>query len=252
MQDFALSIVIWNVIAALLALSIQVFRIAKVNWRWLLLGLAVFSIHVFFSRYDLISLFGHQISPVAQRMNLDGKFLGLVIALIAIVLACKSSSHINRQNLGLTLKQNEGSLVPSLLMSVGVIGVAVALHIVMGKAGSDAASSFELISYPILAGLDEELIYRGLLMTLFVLAFNGRSVRFFGADLTYGGMLALVLYAVIHGVRIDNGGLSLAVFGVGLTFFYGAVFLWVRERSGSLLLPVLAHNLVNTVGWILP
>lgn len=252
MQDFALSIIIWNLIAAVLVLAIQVFHIAKIDWRWLLIGLGVFSVHVFFSRYDLLSQMGYQLSPLALKMNLDGKILGLIVALIAIVLACRLSPYINRQTLGLTLKQHEGSLASSLLLCLVAIGVSVALHMLTGKSGAEQAQGLELMAYPLLAGLDEELIYRGLLMTLFVLAMSQAGVQFFGARLTYGGLLALVLYAVIHGIRIRNGGLSLSVFGIGLTFFYGFIFLWIREKTGSLFLPIVIHNLVNTVSWLLP
>ena len=31
------------------------------------------------------------------------------------------------------------------------------------------------------------------------------------------------------------------------TCLYGLVFLWLRERTGSLIFPLLAHNLVNVV-----
>ena len=31
------------------------------------------------------------------------------------------------------------------------------------------------------------------------------------------------------------------------TCLYGLVFLWLRERTGSLIFPILAHNLVNVV-----
>ena len=31
------------------------------------------------------------------------------------------------------------------------------------------------------------------------------------------------------------------------TCLYGLVFLWLRERTGSLIFPILAHNLANVV-----
>jgi len=36
-------------------------------------------------------------------------------------------------------------------------------------------------------------------------------------------------------------------FSFGYTGFVGAGLLWMRQRTGSLLLPVLTHNIVNTL-----
>ena len=68
-----------------------------------------------------------------------------------------------------------------------------------------------------------------------------------GTAVRVGGIIALVLFALVHGLRISDGAPVLSVPGIGLTFLFGCVFLWLRERTGSLLFPVISHSLANVV-----
>lgn len=250
MQGLLLSIFLWNILILILLVGISTLRIVQVNWKWLILGLIVFSVYVFINKADFYPLFGVDISTAAKQLNIDGKWAGLVVALLAIALVCRYSQAVTLNEIGLTLKQRQGSLLPSLIATGVAVVVAFALGL-LAKSGDTGNSWLVSLSYPVVAGLDEELIYRGVLLALFGLAVGKAGFGLLGAQVTLGGLIALVLFAVIHGIKIKNGALSVSVFGVGLTFFYGFIFLWIRERTGSLLLPVLAHNLVNTIGWII-
>jgi len=253
MQDILLSIILWNAIVITLILILRLARVSQINGSWLLLALGVFTVYVLINKLDLYQSLGFDISAAAKQLNLDGKILGLIAAVILMMIICSRRTVVSFQSIGFTLRQAHGSLVPSLLLiSVG-IGVTVLLELITkggGGAGSQGSTSLTA-AYAIFAGLDEEIIYRGLLLVLFGLAVGKASIAFFGTRLTIGGLLALVLFAIIHGIKIKNGGLAVSIFGVGLTAFYGFIFLWVREKTGSLLLPVLSHNLINTIAWIL-
>ena len=250
MLSLVLSILLWNMLILILLIGISALRVAQVNWKWPILGLIVFSVCVFVNKTDLYPLSGIDISAAAKQLNIDGKWAGLVVALLATALVCRYSKAVTRHDIGLTLRQEQGSLLPSLLATGVALVVAIALGL-LAKSGDADNSWLVSLSYPIVAGLDEELIYRGLLLALFGVAVSKVGFGLLGAKVTLGGLIALVLFAVIHGIRIKNGDLSVSVFGVGLTFFYGFIFLWIRERTGSLLLPIISHNLINTISWMM-
>ena len=57
-----------------------------------------------------------------------------------------------------------------------------------------------------------------------------------------------VSFDLLHGVTIDAGDIDVdmtIILGTGLM---GFVLTWMRERTGSLVIPVLFHNVSNVAG----
>ena len=90
---------------------------------------------------------------------------------------------------------------------------------------------FLLVSFP------EEWFFRGYLQGRFNQVF-GRPKKFLGAPLGWGWFLASLLFALAHfTIRAQPERL--------LVFFPALVFGWLREKTNSLLAPVLFHFLSN-------
>ncbi len=89
----------------------------------------------------------------------------------------------------------------------------------------------------LVVALPEELFYRGWMQTSWARAAPGPARRVLGADLRRGFLATQVLFAAGHLV-------SLQPWRIG-TFFPGLLFGWLRERSGGLAAPVVAHALSN-------
>ncbi len=66
-----------------------------------------------------------------------------------------------------------------------------------------------------------------------------------GREVGWGGVLATVAFGLIHALFVGSDGVSFDL--VAFTVTGGPAFLrlWFRERTGSLALPVLAHNVAN-------
>ena len=95
-------------------------------------------------------------------------------------------------------------------------------------------------------GLDEEIFYRGIGLALMNRAF-GKSRGLFGAKIGWGLIIISVLFGLVHGVYLtEQMKLKIDLFSGLLTTFSGFLLGWLRERSGSLVLPIAAHNLGNT------
>lgn len=98
-------------------------------------------------------------------------------------------------------------------------------------------------------GLAEELFSRGVLLGLLSRVFP-RTLPLFGARTSWGGVVSVVLFVLGH-VFNFAGPLALRPsihfspeMVVGITAF-GTLFLWVRERSGSVWAAIAAHNVGN-------
>jgi len=89
----------------------------------------------------------------------------------------------------------------------------------------------------LVVALPEELFYRGWLQTSLARLAPGRGVRVLGARLGSGFLLTQALFAAGHLVRLQPWRLG--------TFFPGLLFGWLRERTGGLAAPVVAHALSN-------
>lgn len=95
-------------------------------------------------------------------------------------------------------------------------------------------------------GLDEEIFYRGIGLALLNRAF-GKNQNLFGAKIGWGLIIISLLFGLSHGVDLtEQMRLKIDLFSVFLTAFSGFLLGWLRERSGSLVLPIAAHNLGNT------
>ena len=97
-------------------------------------------------------------------------------------------------------------------------------------------------------GLDEELFFRGLFLAVLGAAVPSGGVNLFGARITVAGLLVTLLFGLGHGVGIEDGKPFVSWIFIAVTAWFGFGLLWVRERTGSVLLPLLGHNLINFSG----
>jgi uncharacterized protein len=93
-------------------------------------------------------------------------------------------------------------------------------------------------------GIEEELFYRGVLLLTLDEAFRARR-RLLGIEIGWGGVLSCVAFGLIHAMAYRDGAVSFEWAAFLMTGAPALVLLWLRERTGSLLAPVLAHNVVN-------
>ncbi|GAB4477184.1 MAG: hypothetical protein OHK0044_23500 [Burkholderiaceae bacterium] len=84
-------------------------------------------------------------------------------------------------------------------------------------------------------GLAEEIAFRGVLLALADRAFAARAT-IGGAPIGWGGAIVTASFFAAHGVAL---GTALGVLPAAL------LYLWLRARTGSLVLPVVVHNAWN-------
>ncbi|MFT6305099.1 MAG: membrane protease YdiL (CAAX protease family) [Halioglobus sp.] len=251
MLDLLLSVALWSLLLLGLAFCAHILKLSEIRLGWLVIAVLVFAVYIFLVKTDVALLAGIGFSDASLKLNIDGKLIGSCVAVIAaLLLVGLSRGRITAQGMGLTWRQNEGSSRLAIIATVLFVVFAAVVDRVIGKSGVPAFDAMTML-YPLVAGLDEELMYRGVLMALLCAALPGTAVTIAGVRFSMGGLVALLLFSIIHGVKIKNGLPSISPPGMILTLVYGGVFLWLREKTGSLVWPTVAHNLGNTVGWLL-
>lgn len=166
----------------------------------------------------------------------SGKLYSIVLML---GLAYLVRDILPRSGIGLCVRQAAGSVWPSLAVITILIAWSLWIGFNAPKGPFDIETLFYLATMP---GLNEELTYRGLLLGIANKLFPGRW-KLFGAELGWGVVVSAVVFGLLHGLWIDEGtGLQLNLVALRNATFSGLVFAWLRERTGSLLTPILAHG----------
>jgi len=173
---------------------------------------------------------------VGGAWNWQGKLLALAATLAIAALPAFGFSRV-----GLTTAQAPGSLKAALPVAAlyCAVFVGVALAFPSGpSSGEDVA--FQLT----MPGLEEEPFYRGILLFALDRAFTGRK-RFLGVDWGWGAILSCLLFGLAHAFGFSRGSFALDPITIALTALPSLIAVWLRLRTGSLLLPVLLHNFGN-------
>ncbi|MDP1554861.1 MAG: CPBP family intramembrane metalloprotease [Hyphomonas sp.] len=232
MDELVRTLIETGILAGLGLLGAVFFR-NSFRWRWLaaaiLLNLA----------YQALLTRGFWLIPdpfTGADWNWAGK-----LAALAGTLAVMSLPAFGWKRCGLTLDQGPrwgGAIVMFAGLAVLFFGLALS--------GADGRpDSLETIAFQwTMPGLDEELFYRGTLLLALNEAFRAKT-NALGAPIGYGGLLATVLFGLTHALGYKAGAVDFDLMTFAMTGVPALLLLWLRERTGSLLLPVLGHNIAN-------
>lgn len=174
--------------------------------------------------------------------NWQGKLLALAATLV--IAACPVFGW---RRVGLTLAQVPGSLKAAL----PVMALYGAFFVALGLAFPNDPVGGEDIAFQLtMPGLEEEAFYRGLLLFALDRAFAGRW-RFLGVDWGWGAVLSCLLFGLAHAFSYGDGEFSFDALTMVLTAVPSLIAVWVRLRTGSVLLPVVMHNFGNVIPMVI-
>lgn len=172
-------------------------------------------------------------------------WLGKTMA-IAGMLAIASLPAFGLRRVGLTLRQRPRFGTPLIVFSL-----LVGLFTCLAMSDASGTADVETIAFQwTMPSIDEELFYRGVLLLMMNEAFTRRA-SILGAPIGYGGVLTSLLFGLAHGFGYSDGGFQFDLMTFAVTGLPSLILLWLRERTGSLLLPMLAHSAANGLFTIL-
>lgn len=179
---------------------------------------------------------------VGGTWNWQGKLMAL-----AATLAVAALPTFGWRQVGLTLSHTAGS--PK--AAAPVVTVYCAFFVIIALFFPAEPTSAEDVAFQLtMPGLEEELFYRGILLFALDRALRGRK-RLLGVDWGWGAVLSCVLFGMAHAFGYSYGAFSFDPLTMALTAFPSFIAVWLRLRTGSLLLPVLLHNFGNTLSFIM-
>ena len=207
--------------------------------RWLLVAALLVAVNdALLTRfYDLMP----ELLPDSD-WNWQGKLLAL-----AATLGIAALPMFGWRRTGLTLAQTPGSLRAALPVLLVYCGLFVALALAFpSEPGSAEDIAFQLT----MPGLEEETFFRGLLLYALYRAFTGQ-VQFLGVDWGWGAVLSCFLFGMVHAFGYSDGAFSFDPLYFALTALPSFIAVWLRLRTGSLLLPVVMHNFGNAISMLI-
>jgi hypothetical protein len=219
-------------------LGAVVFR-SGFRWKWLAAALALNLVY----QALLTRGFWTIPDPFPQAgWNWAGKLAAIVGTLIVMSLPA-----FGWKRCGMTLDQG-----PRWAGALVLFAALSGLFFWLALSGADGQpDSVETIAFQwTMPGLDEELFYRGTLLIALNEAFRGR-ISIAGAPIGYGGVLTSLLFGITHALGYEAGVADFDMMTFAMTGLPAFLLLWLRERTGSLLLPVIAHNIANGASTLL-
>ena len=208
---------------------------ARFAFHWLLVSALLVAIN------DALLTRGYGLLPdllPGSHWNWQGKMLAL-----AATLAIAALPAFGWRRVGLTLAQEPGSLKPALTAILLYCGLFAALAALFPNG---RATGEEIAFQLTVPGLEEEAFYRGLLLFALDRAFTGRA-RFLGVDWGWDAVLSCILFGMTHAFGFSDGRFTFDAMTMALTALPSFIAVWLRLRTGSLLLPVLLHNFGNSI-----
>jgi membrane protease YdiL (CAAX protease family) len=166
----------------------------------------------------------------------SGKLYSVLFAL-ALLYICRTILTTN--DVGLTLHQSDGSLLPTCMV---VLALAVWSYIVGISSPKGEPDPKTLLYLAVMPGLNEELIYRGYLLGILDKLMPSK-LRLFAAPVGWGAIVTSLLFGLLHGFWLDSSlTIHINVIALRNAAISGFIFAWLRERTGSLMMPIVAHG----------
>jgi membrane protease YdiL (CAAX protease family) len=237
MPDAVIAMLGWVAATAAIGLTGAAAMRGRVRWGWLLATLPLMAL------YDALLTRGYGHIPLhfwPSDWNWEGKAL-------AIGLSLAVASLLGWRKVGLTLKQDPEGLPGALtlcgLLAALFLGLAVWFP---GQGFTVDSLAFQLT----MPGFDEELFYRGVLLLMLNEAF-GRPLKVLGAPMGWGAVITSVAFGLAHALGYQDGAFTFDAMTMALTGLPALLLVWLKEKTGSLLLPVIMHNFANAISMLI-
>ena len=222
---------LWFVPVAFVLLAIAARSGRTVRWGYALAAFAAYAIYSFAGFATLPA--NAETLPSEARAVSRAVQLALGLGMAALAIRFAHDRHLTREGMGLVA----GRAGPVWLIVATLVGVTLLGALIGGIAPADWTGIAGLIYQMTLLGLEEEIIYRGLLASLFAAAVGGESA------LAWGAALGTMVSALGHGFTLEAGSITFNPVMLALLAAIGIPFSILRLRSGSILFPALGHNL---------
>ena len=174
----------------------------------------------------------------------------MLLAILSIIIISKYFKNLSLSDWGFNLKESGWTLNAVFKFAVGWLIISVLLNLLFTFKSQINYSrdilhiTTDLIFDFIVTPFSEEILFRGLIMTLLIYFCPGK-IKISKLNISYAVLFSTLFFSLAHvGINfqtltIDYFNTMQLLFTIGLGLFYAMM----RERTGSLLGPFLAHGI---------
>lgn len=165
--------------------------------------------------------------------NWDGKIYGIVCGIAIYFIFRRQLSNNNF----FTLKQDKVGLKSALKVAIAILSIAI-----LGGVVNDREFNIETLLFQIsMPGIDEEIMYRGVLLGLMCSALRAGGAAWRNPAI----IINAVLFGLVHSLSLGDGALQFNSVNFMWTGLLGYGFGYITIKTRSILIPMLTHNLYN-------
>lgn len=165
--------------------------------------------------------------------NWDGKIYGIVCGIAIYFIFRRQLSNNNF----FTLKQDKVGLKSALKVTIAILSIAI-----LGGVVNDREFNIETLLFQIsMPGIDEEIMYRGVLLGLMCSALRAGGAAWRNPAI----IINAVLFGLVHSLSLGDGALQFNSVNFMWTGLLGYGFGYITIKTRSILIPMLTHNLYN-------
>ncbi len=207
----------------------------------LVLFFAVFFIDnlsiVLVNRFNFLQIIPNSVWEGFLILSWSGKLYSIICMVLLLYMARKK---LRKDAVGLTLRQVTGSILPACIVTILLAAWALLVGISSPKGKLDIPA---LAYLAIMPSLNEELVYRGILLAILIKIIPG-NLMLFGAPFGWGIIVTSLLFGLLHGFWLDSDlAVHIEVIALRNAIISGLIFAWLRARTGSLVMPMIPHGL---------
>jgi uncharacterized protein len=186
-------------------------------------------------------------NPFHLYWNWEGKIASILISVAFVVLLKRYVKTLPFTEYKISFKQRIFGK-RAILYAVFFILLNIAGNFVEGRSKLVMETVLFQLTMP---GIDEELSFRGIYLALLNKVFE-KKYRLLDCKFGWGLIIVSILFGAVHGLNISiNTGIRFDIFNFFVTGGLGFCFGILAEASGSLVLPIAAHNMFNTLGYLI-
>jgi len=229
-------------LGTLLVLVVLAALLMRTQPRWRFVAIALAGLGI-----ALAALFIDPLTSLTHALGLKWNWGGKLLSTL-VILALMRFSPASFGEMG--VKAWDGRGWRGALVCLGVMCALDWAVSFAFASGARTPSVEQLLFQATMPGLNEELIYRGFAMAMLDRAFGGAGRSVLGATIGPAAILSSLFFGVQHGTGFVDGQFAISWPTIALTGVLGILLAWMRARTGSVIAPMIAHNVVN-VGHVL-
>ena len=142
-----------------------------------------------------------------------------------------------------TLKQDKNNIKKTSWVAFGLVVFATVVWYVLGNSDFDSETLLFQLTLP---GIDEEIMYRVILLGLLMSSTENKITKFIGNPAV---LITSILFGLIHAFTLSKDySINFNLIYFLQTAFAGYIWGWVTIKNKSILLAILSHNFSNFFG----